>query len=67
MSGSLDRQLAVLTGPPAALPRRCGGSRRPRYRAIETSLWAGGSVRVPVDKLREWIERKAAERAEGTR
>jgi excisionase family DNA binding protein len=28
------------------------------------SIRIGGSVRVPVDKLREWIDRKAAERAE---
>ena len=28
------------------------------------SLRIGGSVRVPVDKLREWIERKAAEKAD---
>jgi len=26
------------------------------------SVRIGGSVRVPLDKLREWVERKAAER-----
>ena len=31
------------------------------------SIRIGGSVRVPLDQLREWIERKIAECAEGNR
>ena len=31
------------------------------------SIRIGGSVRVPVDRLREWIERKCAEPGDGLR
>lgn len=31
------------------------------------SIRIGGSVRIPLDRLREWIEHKCAERGEGSR
>jgi excisionase family DNA binding protein len=53
---------------PSEVGEAIGVCRSKAYELIASgeipSIRIGGCVRVPLDKLREWIERKAAERAE---
>lgn len=53
---------------PSEVGEAIGVCRSKAYELIASgeipSIKIGGCVRVPLDKLREWIERKAAERTE---
>jgi len=56
---------------PAEAAEVIGVGRSKAYELIASgelpSVRIGGSVRVPVEKLREWIDRKAAERMAAAR
>src|SRR5947207_472560 len=56
---------------PAEAAEAIGVGRSKAYELIASgelpSVRIGGSVRVPVEKLREWIDRKAAERMAAAR
>ena len=54
---------------PAEVGEAIGVSRARAYELIAAgtipSIRIGSSIRVPVDTLREWVQRQLAERAEG--
>ena len=66
---TMDRLLLLLR--PTEAAEAIGVGRSKCYELIASgelpSIRIGGSVRVLVDALRAWIERKTAERAEGSR